>query len=209
METTERNAIYVRLSAHVGVYIDHACYNFSRSFKHINKDDLKQDCAEKLLAIIESMPGISKIPENQIIAIFKTSIYNVLRDIYRSHQRTILALSLTSEMFQVVDPTFDAFEQVLFKQYRSLIRASLKSELQRHTFDLLMDPDIELIREAIKDQQTAEVSKLEGSLVMGSAEVKLNAKHYAKRLNVSPATMSRALRSIREITASILIQDSL
>jgi len=81
--------------------------------------------------------------------------------------------------------------------------------LQRHTFDLLMDPDIELIREAIKDQQTAEVSKLEGSLVMGSAEVKLNAKHYAKRLNVSPATMSRALRSIREITVSILIQDSL
>jgi len=213
MKPTRRNKLYVRLTAHIDIYITSACKQFSHNFRHITEDDLKQECAIKLLQIIDKIPNFTKIPEEEILSIFKSSIFNLLRDIYRSHKNSFTSILDVNDddeegkiKFDMTDTSFDGFEEVVFNQYKESILFNLSSELEKQAFLLILQPDEILINYAVNDYQSAELKRKRGKMVMNLNEVHLQHKHYAKRLKVSSATMSRIMKHIRQISASILVK---
>lgn len=213
MPKDESYEMYNRVWPRVERYVIQACLSFSKAFHDITVDDLKQECSLKLwLLITHFKEKRIDIPDDEFLQIFKTSVYNVLRDIYRSYKRSVV---IEDAEFEVDDPDFtdpadpncDIFDTVLFKQYCEIINGRLDTELERQLFELILHPDEQLVSLALQDNVESTERMKDGELVMNANEVHLYGRHYAQRLSLSPATTSRLLSKLRQKVLTVVNEE--
>lgn len=193
--TEDTNIRFVRLFKRLDSYITSVCLSFGRGFYHITASDLKQDCAEKLLTIMHS--GRYDLSDFQLVELFKTTVYNLLRDQYRfhslrKHDRLQHTTNEDGETETTDVPAEGEIEDnTIFEQYRQQILAKLETELERRLFDLLLSPDRNVI--ALMQMRNGKAVILKSS--------------YAAVLGVSAATISRATQKIQTTTLGVLAGD--
>src|SRR3972149_8893344 len=132
------NLIYGKLES----YIWQVCLSFSREFTVLGAADLRQECAIKLLELIEAYPELSTF---HLERLFKVSMYNTLRDIYRAQRRAM-------EIFYRMPENFDfpeaesLVEQILTAFSVEIAKRMLDRELDRRMLELMLTPDRKLVR---------------------------------------------------------------
>lgn len=187
-------------------YLNFACDSFSRHFFHITIDDLKQECYIKLLEIVRRNKGKSK---NEISKIYRTSIFNTLRDIYRREKyratnQLEVKYDAEDEAITIdIADTIDVFENLVYQQYCEAIKEKLTG-IDKRVFELFLIPNDSLIKIAEENFKRQNERRKAGKLVMNVNRVKIMSKHVAELLNISNATMSRSVQRIRNLTLQII-----
>lgn len=210
MTQAEINDLFLRIFRRLEPFVDDACNKFIRGFRHITAEDLKQECAIKLFQILSENKGkLLDKKEKEIYLIFQTSVYNLLRDIYRNQRRYLRDSSIDADtdsgldLYEVSDSAFTPYEHLLYGQYIELVKQRLDSLIEKQVFDLLLHPDAELLFHVFYNWRITEKRREQGEIVMSST-MKVNIRHLAARLSTSPATISRALTRIRQTIANML-----
>lgn len=210
MTQAEINDLFLRIFRRLEPFVDDACNKFVKGFRHITAEDLKQECAIKLFQILsENKSRLLDKKEKEIFLIFQTSVYNLLRDIYRNQRRYLRDSSIDADaesgldLYEVSDSAFTPYEHLLYGQYIELVKQRLDSLIEKQVFDLLLQPDAELLFHLFYDWRISEKRREQGEIVMTST-MKVNIRHLATRLSTSPATVSRALTRIRRTIVNIL-----
>jgi len=192
MMTQKVNERFDRLYGEVIPYVTKVCLGFSRNLSALAADDLRQECAIKLLHIVKRY---QHLPDSEVVGIFKRSLYNLLRDIVVKETKRLTTTSYDMDDFE--DPYASASDSMTARDQAIDILEMLDEGLDRELFTLLLDPDMALLELMEEAQRKAERRKASGKLVMRAEIVHVTFRIYATRLAVSPATISRALARIR------------
>ncbi len=205
MTDNELNERFDRIYGPLSLYISTACRGFARRFTLLQADDLRQECAIKLLSILRKHPDMA---DDNITNLFKVSIYNMLRDIYRVYAREMEQLDggKDSESAEFAVES-SVIEDLIYEDYVQRVRVSLSADLDRRLFDLLLTPDEHVVTMAQERQAEKETSKrTSNTLVMNADVVVITEAMLASRLGVSPATLSRAMKRLRQQLVVVLDQ---
>lgn len=210
----KQEARFVSIYDGVEPYLDSLCRLFGKNFHHITAADLKQECAIKLWLLLDSeRRSRVRLTDTELTLVFKRAARNLLTDIWRSHRRAVMLVSVNTlpggheddeENSIFIDTSFDVVEETLFRQYLALIRQNLASELERQIFEVVVAPDPLLIQIVLGDHTTSAQRKRAGELVTNLNEVRVRGKHLAERFAISPATASRVLAGLRKRIATVL-----
>ncbi len=184
--------------------MEHMCVRFSSSFRYRIAEDLRQECAIKLVELLER----TKLSDEQLIALFRASVHNLLCDFYRSYARTfgleddVLEDEHGEELFTSHDST--PFEMLVLKEYAEAISLALEFELDRRVLELLLAPTRPLIVHA---ERVFYDAKLRGTRTQAAGSpngVEITGQMIAQSLAVSPATVSRSLTRLRHIIRRLI-----
>jgi RNA polymerase sigma factor (sigma-70 family) len=158
---------------------------FGQRFRHITGDDLAQDCWERILAIIRRN-RYNDLPDNELINVLHKVVYNLIKDALRRNNHITISITNKNSNEPVIDiPVEDDTEDlVTFQQYLTSLDGKL-TQKELNLLQLMIQPDEQLITISIENS-------VEGK------EVRITQRHYAKRLNVSTATISRLMKSLAE-----------
>lgn len=204
---------YLRLYEEIEPYIDAACSSFSKGLRHLTMEDLKQECALKLFEVLSTNKRLSDKKDAEITKIFKKSVYNRLRDMYRSYKSEI-DLNLTIRVqredddslngSKLVSGEMSAHDILVHKEWVGLVSNLLEYDIDKELLRLLVEPDDALVRIVIMEQKVYDKRRKSGETLFISEEVTIRQKHYAQRLGISEATLSRMLKKIQGIISRVL-----
>lgn len=172
-------------------YINYACNQFSQGFTHLETNDLKQEVMIKLIELSEQL---KQLDQEEFEAIFKKSVYNLLRNIYREERRK--------------ESTIPSYNGTTWSDNNELYIEEISLRLtptQAKIFELILNPDEELIEIVMKYFIKKNKEKDQGKLVMNANQIRLKAIHLAERLNLSSAIISKHLSRIREVTLDVML----
>lgn len=198
------NSMYNVIIVNLRPYIRSACLKMSRNLKALTVEDLEQECSLKLLKVINKYKNEKTFDE--IVKIYKMSIYNMLRDVirierYRTHGE------LTETIINLEHLSFIDFSDIVIDSYLIEIKRQANDETSSKILDLLLFPDKKLLN-IVLETHKIKVKKAEsGRMVMNLHHVIINDVHISKRLGISPATLSRKMKKIKQIVLSVIELD--
>jgi len=193
-----------RIWQEVGPYVEHMCARFSSSFRYRIAEDLRQECAIKLVELLRR----TSIPDAELTALFRTSIHNLLCDFYRAYSRTFgleddgLKDEWGEEILESREPS--PFDVLVLKEYADMISMALEFDIDRRVLELLLAPPRPLVTRA---ERVFYDTKLRGTSAQAAGHanaVEITGSMIAQSLGTSPATVSRSISRLRRIVSKLI-----
>lgn len=184
------------------------CSRFSSSFRYRIAEDLRQECAIKLVELLKK----TDLPDSELIALFRVSLFNLLCDFYRAYKRTFgledPEAGISEDGEELLESTAPSpFDLLVLKEYADAISLALEFEIDRRVLELLLAPPRGLVESAARTFSDPKLRATVPQTPGSSRSVEITGALIAESLAVSAASISRSMQRLRRIVKMILDGD--